>query len=513
MSDTMTVPPGRTTRANSATTGPTSGTWESASEHTTTSTDASSTGRARRSPTRKSPPGTLASARASIVRLASTPMTSKPRSARWRLCRPVPHAASSASPAGTEASRSRTTPSSTSTAGLGPSYTGAQASYPDARSCSTTGITRLLGNSSSPFTTSYTSSSRSRTSEGLVMQCRRAAMPATAVKYCAATISSRRSAMAAVSHPPSTPRERIARLEQALEAGDHLRPAAGLGLAAAHGVQHLAVRRDGLVHDRELHRRTHRLDVECHLGEWLLPQVSQLRVIPPEDPGVLGLVVVPCVGQPPVRDRFEHDRVLLRRLLAPLHGRAGLPVRPERDAPVAEHDVGVGERGPERLGCGPDVCRVHERVGHGCCLQGGLERGQRLRVLPVVVVDPAVGDVVDRGCVQVVQLPPALADRGDQLGPLEHREVLGHRLPHHGEAGAQLGEGLAVPGVQAVEQLTARRVGQRLEHSIRVGRRRRGYATRWSGWASSMMWSTRSCSRNAFSALRTKVNPSVDART
>src|SRR5215207_94296 len=59
-----------------------------------------------------------------------------------------------------------------------------------------TGISRLLGNSSRCSTTRRTSSSRSRTADGPVRHERMAAMPATAVKYWAATRVSRRTGTA-----------------------------------------------------------------------------------------------------------------------------------------------------------------------------------------------------------------------------------------------------------------------------------------------------------------------------
>jgi hypothetical protein len=44
--------------------------------------------------------------------------------------------------------------------------------------------------------------------------------------------------------------------------------------------------------------------------------------------------------------------------------------------------------------------------------------------------------------------------------------MLGHRLPRHGEAFAKLVQGLPILGAQAIEQLTPRRISQRLEHQI-----------------------------------------------
>ena len=51
---------------------------------------------------------------------------------------------------------------------------------------------------------------------------------------------------------------------------------------------------------------------------------------------------------------------------------------------------------------------------------------------------------------------------------LQHGEVLGRRLPGHGQRAAELAERLAVALVQPVEQLPAGRVGQCLEHEVQV---------------------------------------------
>jgi hypothetical protein len=65
-----------------------------------------------------------------------------------------------------------------------------------------------------------------------------------------------------------------------------------------------------------------------------------------------------------------------------------------------------------------------------------------------------------------VQLLPAAADRRDQAGRLQQGEVLADGLARHVEAGAQLAQGLAVAGVQAVEQPAPARIGQRPEHVV-----------------------------------------------
>jgi hypothetical protein len=84
-------------------------------------------------------------------------------------------------------------------------------------------------------------------------------------------------------------------------------------------------------------------------------------------------------------------------------------------------------------------------------------------------VDPLFQSVVDGRGIEVVQLLPPPAHGRDDAGRLEHREVLADRLPGHVEAGAQLAQGLPVAGVQAVEEASATRIGERPEHCVHLG--------------------------------------------
>ena len=70
--------------------------------------------------------------------------------------------------------------------------------------------------------------------------------------------------------------------------------------------------------------------------------------------------------------------------------------------------------------------------------------------------------------VEVVELLPAAADGRDEVGRLEDREVLAHRLAGHVQPCAELAERLAVPFVQAVEQEPPARVGQRPEDLVHL---------------------------------------------
>jgi len=91
---------------------------------------------------------------------------------------------------------------------------------------------------------------------------------------------------------------------------------------------------------------------------------------------------------------------------------------------------------------------------------------ERVDPLLLVAVDPALGDVVDRSGVQVVQLLAPPPHRGHEVGRLEQGKVLAHGLTGHVHVRAQLAQRLAIAGVQAVEQPPAARVRQRPEYPV-----------------------------------------------
>ena len=137
-------------------------------------------------------------------------------------------------------------------------------------------------------------------------------------------------------------------------------------------------------------------------------------------------------------------------------------------APVARREHWVDEPEPDPFGRGLDVGGVGEcrALLHGGGLQCRLEIRQGLCPRPVVGMDPAVGDVVDRRRVQVVQPLPSLADGRDQVGGLEHIEVLGHGLAGHAHVEAELAQAETVVVVQPVEQHAAAGVAQGPEHGV-----------------------------------------------
>ncbi len=81
----------------------------------------------------------------------------------------------------------------------------------------------------------------------------------------------------------------------------------------------------------------------------------------------------------------------------------------------------------------------------------------------VVTVNPAFSDLVDGDGVEIVELLPTLSDRRHEVGGLEDRQVLADGLAGHVQPFGELPEVLSVPLVQAIEQVAATRVGERLE--------------------------------------------------
>src|ERR1035438_6001653 len=101
---------------------------------------------------------------------------------------------------------------------------------------------------------------------------------------------------------------------------------------------------------------------------------------------------------------------------------------------------------------------------------------QRLEAMAFVFANPALGDLVNRHWIEVMQLLSPAPDDGDQIRRLQQQEMLRDRLPRHVEVRAQFAERLPVALVQLIEQLTAALVRQGFEHCIHLAQH---YATIW----------------------------------
>jgi hypothetical protein len=271
--------------------------------------------------------------------------------------------------------------------------------------------------------------------------------------------------------PYRSGRQQVAGFEQGLEVGQDAWPS--LRDAVEHGTSGVEV----IVYDGQLDQLAERFDVEGHLRTALAADPGQVVVADLISGRPFWRERVPGIGEPPVRVGFEHD---LSRIgdFYPLvefqgQGRSGLPVGLPGDIPVALGEGGIRQPLPEPLGRGADVGRVDKFwlahrlwLAHRRVLQGSLQVRERVHAPRVVVVDPAFGDLADRGRVEVVQLFAASPEDGHEAGGLQDRQVLADGLPGHVQAGAQFAQGLPAAAIQAVEQAPAAWVRQRPEYLI-----------------------------------------------
>src|SRR5512132_631499 len=95
-----------------------------------------------------------------------------------------------------------------------------------------------------------------------------------------------------------------------------------------------------------------------------------------------------------------------------------------------------------------------------------LEIAQRMKTLVLEFPDPAVVNLVNGHRVEVVELFAPPPHRGDQIRVFEHAKMLGDGLPRHLEVLAQFAERQAALRMQAIEQLPAAWICQRLEHLV-----------------------------------------------
>src|SRR5439155_15466810 len=101
---------------------------------------------------------------------------------------------------------------------------------------------------------------------------------------------------------------------------------------------------------------------------------------------------------------------------------------------------------------------------------------QRLEAMAFVFANPALGDLVQRHWIEIMQLLAPPPDDDDKVRRFQQEEMLGHRLPRHVEVFTQFAERLPVDLVQLIEQFSTTFVSQCFEHRIDLSRE---YATKW----------------------------------
>src|SRR5438128_11476786 len=82
------------------------------------------------------------------------------------------------------------------------------------------------------------------------------------------------------------------------------------------------------------------------------------------------------------------------------------------------------------------------------------QTAQRLKAMAFVFANPALGDLVNRHWIEIMQLLAPAPDDDDKVRRFQQEEMLGHRLPRHVEVFAQFAERLPVAPVQLIEQFS-----------------------------------------------------------
>ena len=98
-----------------------------------------------------------------------------------------------------------------------------------------------------------------------------------------------------------------------------------------------------------------------------------------------------------------------------------------------------------------------------------LQIAQRLQAIALIFANPAFVNLVQRHWIEIVQFFASTPDAGHQIGPFQHRQMLGNGLPRHVQLPAQFGQCLPVFSMQLIQQLSPAWVRQRLKHCIHPG--------------------------------------------
>jgi hypothetical protein len=86
----------------------------------------------------------------------------------------------------------------------------------------------------------------------------------------------------------------------------------------------------------------------------------------------------------------------------------------------------------------------------------------------LVLVDPAVGDLVNGDGIEEVELVASAAAGGDEVCLLEDAEMLCDGLTGHVNSFAELAEGLSVAGEEPVEEQAAAGICEGPEDEVRI---------------------------------------------
>ena len=109
------------------------------------------------------------------------------------------------------------------------------------------------------------------------------------------------------------------------------------------------------------------------------------------------------------------------------------------------------------------------RFGNTRFFETSFQIAQRLQAMAFIFANPALGDLVQRHWIEVMELFAPAPHRGHEAGRFQHGNVLGHRLAGHVEVRAQLAQRLPVAGEQLVQQPAARAIGQGFENRVHCG--------------------------------------------
>ena len=149
-------------------------------------------------------------------------------------------------------------------------------------------------------------------------------------------------------------------------------------------------------------------------------------------------------------------------------GRAGLPLGflPGL-GPVLAGEFGVDQRLPQLLRRRADVGHVDEsRSAIGFSFQSSLELGEDAEAAALEFADPALGDLVDRHRVEIVQLLAAAPDVTTRFASSSIARCLVTACRVMSRCSQSSPSVCPLSRVQPSSKLAAARVGQRLEHLV-----------------------------------------------